>query len=155
VKFYMFRNRRCLNHCYTRGEILEDWKIKIAGLWIVAELSAIVGNLLELYESGVIEGLIAGELAGMQVTPELMLVLAILFLIGPVMAFLSLALKDSINRWVNIIVGVVFVGFTILTIGEYLTVQSAYSASKILIEVVGLVFLVLIVWYAWKSKQKA
>ena len=131
----------------------EDWKLKISVLWLVAELSAIVGNVLELYEPGVIEGLIDGELAGMQVTPEMMLVLAILFLIGPVMAFLSLTLKDSINRWANIIVGAVFFGFTLLTIGEYLTIQSAYSASKILIEVVGLVFIALIVWYAWKSKH--
>jgi hypothetical protein len=131
----------------------EDWKLKISVLWLVAELSAIVGNVLELYEPGVIEGLIDGELAGMQVTPEMMLVLAILFLIGPIMAFLSLTLKDSINRWANIIVGAVFFGFTLLTIGEYLTIQSAYSASKILIEVVGLVFIALIVWYAWKSKH--
>ena len=131
----------------------EDWKLKISVLWLVAELSAIVGNVLELYEPGVIEGLIDGRLAGMQVTPEMMLVLAILFLIGPIMAFLSLTLKDSINRWANIIVGAVFFGFTLLTIGEYLTIQSAYSASKILIEVVGLVFIALIVWYAWKSKH--
>jgi hypothetical protein len=29
---------------------LEDWKIKIAALWLIAELVAIVGQLIELYE---------------------------------------------------------------------------------------------------------
>jgi len=133
---------------------LEDWKIKISVLWLVGELVAIVGNMLELYEPGVIEGLIAGELAGMQITPELMLVMAILFLIAPVMAFLSLTLKDSINRWANIIVGIVFTGLGLITTIEYLAKQSAYSAYAILIEIVGIVVTALIVWYAWKSKQK-
>jgi hypothetical protein len=69
---------------------MEDWKIRIVALWLIAELVAIAGNLLELYEPDVIEGLIAGEMAGMKMTPELMVVNAILFLIAPLMAFLSL-----------------------------------------------------------------
>jgi len=134
---------------------LEDWKIKISVLWLIGELVAIVGNMLELYEPGVIEDLLVGEYAGMQITPELMVVMAFLFLIAPAMAFLSLTLKDSVNRWANIIVGIVVTGFGLLTVFEYLAEQSAYSAYSILIEIAWVVVTALIVWYAWKSKQKA
>jgi positive regulator of sigma E activity len=134
---------------------LEDWKIKISVLWLIGELVAIAGNLLELYETGLIEGLIAGELAGMQITPELMLLNAILFLIAPLMAFLSLTSKDSFNRWANIIVGIVLAGFGFLTLFEYLAQQSAFLASQLLIEIAWIVITALIVWYAWKSRQEA
>jgi len=78
---------------------LEDWKVRLSLLWVVGWLVGIVGNMLELYEPGVIEEISAGEMAGVQITPELMLMMAVLFLIGPVMALLSITLKDSINRW--------------------------------------------------------
>jgi positive regulator of sigma E activity len=135
-------------------KFLEDWKIKIAALWLIAELVAIVGNLIELYEPGFVEGLIAGEYAGMQITPELMVLNAILFLIAPLMAFLSLTLKDSINRWANIIVGIVLTAFGFLTLAEYLAQNSAYLASEILVEIAWIVATALIVWHAWKSKPK-
>jgi putative Ca2+/H+ antiporter (TMEM165/GDT1 family) len=87
-------------------------------------------------------------------TPELMMVLVITFLIPPLMAFLSLTLKDSINRWLNIILGIVFAGFALVGPIGYLAIQPAYSAYAILIGIVGFVATALIVWYAWKSKQK-
>ena len=86
----------------------------------------------------------------MQITPELMLLNALLFLIAPLMAFLSLGLKDSFNRWANIIVGIVLAGFGFLTVFEYLAQQSAFLASEILIEIAWIVVTALIVWYAWK-----
>ena len=133
---------------------MEDWKIKIIALWFIAELVAIVGNLIELYEPGFIEGVIAGKYAGIEITPELMVLNAILFLIAPLMAILSLTLKDSINRWANIIVGIVLTIFGFATIAEYLAQSSTYLASEILIEIAWVLTIVLIAWYAWKSKQK-
>jgi hypothetical protein len=53
-----------------------------------------------------------------------MVVNAILFLIAPLMAFLSLTLKDSINRWANIIVGIVITAFGLLTIASISSVVS-------------------------------
>jgi len=111
--------------------------------------------MLELYEPGVIEEIIAGEMAGVSITPELMLMMAVLFLIGPVMALLSISLKDSMNRWANVIVGVFITGLGLFTTVEYLAEQSAYSGYATLIELVGVVISALIVWHAWKSKQKA
>jgi len=133
---------------------MENAKIRLSLLWVVGWLVGIVGNMLELYEPGVIEEIIAGEMAGVRITPELMLMMAVLFLIGPVMALLSITLKDSINRWANIIVGIFITGLGLFTTIEYLAEQTAYSAYAILIEVVGVVITALIVWYAWKWPKK-
>jgi hypothetical protein len=70
------------------------------------------------------------------------------------MAFLSLTLKDLINRWLNIIVSIVFI--VLIPIGTgFGLIPTAYLPSVVIIAIVQIVALVLIVWYAWKSKQKA
>ena len=123
---------------------MEDWKIKIAVLWSVFEFCMIAISMVENYLLH-IEEMIADT------TPELMMVLVITFLIPPLMAFLSLTLKDSINRWLNIIVGIVFI---VLMPSGAPPFPTAYLPSLIIITIVEIVALALIVWYAWKSKQK-
>jgi len=105
-------------------------------------------------EPGVMEDFIlTGEIGGMKITPEVLLLLAILILAPLVMAFLSLTLKDSINRWANIIVGIVYTGFQLIALIETLTLASVY-AYAVLMEFSKVVAPALVVWYAWKSKQK-
>jgi len=49
-----------------------------------------------------------------------------------------------VNRWANIIVGILFVVINVIGLSTY-----PWGYDKFLI-IVGLVFNVLIVWYAWK-----
>jgi len=70
--------------------------------------------------------------------------IAMLMVIPIIMVLLSLTLKNPANRWVNIVVAIVFFGFNLIGLPTY---PSAYD--KFLI-VVGLAFNVLTVWYAWK-----
>ena len=84
-----------------------------------------------------------------------MLIVSIEFLVPFFMAFLTLTLKDSINRWANIIVGIVFTGIALISAIESLTKQSAYSAYAVLMWLSIIVVTALVVWYAWKSKQKS
>jgi Ca2+/H+ antiporter len=133
---------------------LEDWKIKISVLWLIYGVAVLAEAILGYLELGVIEQVIAGEIEGMQITPEVLLGFAIIFLIPLVLAFLSLTLKDSINRWLNIIAGIVLAVFGLMGPVEYLAKQSVYSAYVTLFGIVLVVASALIVWYAWKSKQK-
>jgi hypothetical protein len=137
---------------------LEDWKIKITVLWIVLWCAGILTPFLELYMPGYVKELFSGLHEGTPTTPELQLVIAFIMIIPLVMAFLSLTLKDSINRWANIIVGIVWIGASLFDPIAYGTGQSAYSAYAayvILIGIVEVMFTASIVWYAWKSKMKA
>ena len=128
---------------------MEDWKIKISVLWLFASVAFLAHQILVLMEPGIIAQLTAGEAEGLKIGPELILFFAILMLVPLLMAFLSLTLKDSINRWANIIVGAVFAVFFIGVIASV-----AKLSGEMLMTFSTVVALVLIVWYAWKSKQK-
>jgi len=124
---------------------LEDWKIKIAVLWSLIEFCMITFTM-------VLQSIPMETVA--ETTPEEILAIAISSLIPPIMAFLSLTLKDKANRWLNIIVGIVLI--VLIPIGSgFELIPTAYLPSTIVIAIVQIMALVLIVWYAWKSKQKA
>ena len=130
---------------------MEDWKIKISVLWLVWEFAAVTVPICEQYVPGLLEEAIA------EITPEMLVFLAIIMLIAPIMAFLSLILKNSVSRWANIIMGIVLVGLSLFGATSWVAEPSYidYSAFVILLGIVEVVVAALIVWYAWKSKQKA
>ena len=119
---------------------MEDVRIILSGLWVALMLTYLLGDVLRIFAGD----FTAGEIGGKQVTQVMWLGIAILMLIPIVMVFLSLTLKYPVNRWANIIVAIVLFVFNIIGLPTY---PSAYD--KFLI-VVGLVFNVLTVWYAWK-----
>ena len=127
---------------------MEDWKIKISVLWLFKALATLTFTMLMLTEPGVLQGIMAGEILGMKIGPEILLVGAIESLVPLVMSFLALTLKDSINRWANIIVGIIYTALNIISLTE------SPSAHGILMWVSAVVATALIVWYAWKSKRK-
>ena len=131
---------------------MEDWKIKIAVLWIFLAVGFSALAIVSLMTPGAIEQIIAGEIEGEPITEGLLFLFAILWLIPLTMAFLSLTMKDSANRWANIIVGIVWTALGIIDLGDTLNrgwLTLAFVAFS------KTVAAVLIVWYAWKSKQKA
>jgi len=93
-----------------------------------------------------------GEIGGLKIGQELLLIFAVLMLVPLVMAFLSLTLKDSSNRWANVIVGIVYTGFQLFALVGTLTASPVY-AYAVLIETAKVVVPALIVWYSWKSKR--
>lgn len=113
-------------------------------------LNGLMGGMLELFESGFIEQVIAGEIGGIQLTSEMLLFMAILMVIPPIMVFLSVTLKEKANRWANIILGIIFFGFGLFEIAGKVA-QPYFLVSGI----VGVVFAVLIVWYAYKWNLKS
>ena len=133
---------------------MEDWKIKIAVLWLIYNVAGLIAVALMFMEPGVVTELAEeGTIAGTKLGPEMLLAGAVTLLIPLVMAFLSLTLKDKMNRWTNIIVGIVYIG---LGIGDFAEVRTTeFPAYAILMIVSQFVVAALIVWYAWKSKQKA
>ena len=121
-------------------------KIKLSILWIGLMFFYLYNDVLSLYRQKILEGLLAGELEGVTFTQEVLFGAAILMAIPIFMVFLSIALPAKWNRWVNIVVGIfhaiVLVG-TVLAPGEIW----AYYALYMVFEAV---FIVLIIWYAWK-----
>jgi hypothetical protein len=119
--------------------------MKTAMLWVVLEFCVITFTL-------VLQSIPMETVA--ETTPEEILAIVVSSLIPPIMAFLSLTLKDKANHWLNIIVGIVFI--VLIPIGSgFELLPAAYLPPIIVITIVEVAALALIVWYAWKSKQKA
>jgi hypothetical protein len=134
---------------------MEDWKIKVAALWLFYVVAFLAVMILGEMEPGVLSQFLdTGEIGGMKIGQELLLFFAIMILVPLVMVFLSLTLKDSTNRWANVIVGIVYIGFQLFALVETLTLQTVY-AYAVLMETTKVIVPALIVWFAWKSKQKA
>jgi len=128
---------------------LEDWKIKISVLWLFASIAFLAHQIIVLMEPGIIAQLMAGEAEGQKISPGMILFFAILMLVPMMMAFLSLTLKDSLNRWLNIIVGTVFAVLWFISVIE--ATRSAYWGGA-LMTLSAVVASALIVWYAWKHR---
>jgi hypothetical protein len=119
---------------------MQEIQIKLSALWVALMLTYLLGDVLRIF-SGDIE---SGEIGGMKITQGMWLGIAILMVIPVVMVFLTLTLNDPVNRWANIIVAIFFFVFNLIGLPTY---PSAYDKFLIL---VGLVFNVLTVGYAWK-----
>jgi hypothetical protein len=128
---------------------MEDVKIKISVLWLFPLVGFLASAVLLFMEPGVLAELVEeGTIEGMQVGPELLLVGAIIDVLGPlVMVSLSLTLKGSMNRWLNIIVGGIYAVLEFITLLEELMNPKGYVVLMLIAAVVAPV---LIVWHAWK-----
>jgi len=124
-------------------------------LWLFYTVAFLAVMMLGTLEPGVLDQFLdTGEIGGMKIGQELLLFFAVMILVPLLMAFLSLSLKDSTNRWANVTVGIVYIGFQLFALIETLAVPSVY-AYAVLMEITKVIVPALIVWYSWKSKQKA
>ena len=121
-----------------------DTRITLSALWVALMLTYLLGDVLRIFSGD----FVGGEVEGMEVTQGMYLGLAILLVIPVVMVFLSLTLEYKANRWANIILAIVFFVFNLIGLPTY---PSAYDRFLI---IVGLVFNVLTVWYAWKWRKQ-
>ncbi|MEJ2209119.1 MAG: DUF6326 family protein [Anaerolineae bacterium] len=119
-------------------------KIKLAALWAALMFFYLYRDVLGFMEPGHVEDLLAGELGGVAMTEAVLLGSAALMAIPSVMVFLSLALKASVNRWVNLVLGIAHIALLAGTffVGSITTLYTFYAIAELLL-------MLLIVWHAW------
>jgi hypothetical protein len=103
-------------------------------------LTYLLGDVLRIFSGD----FLAGEIGGMAGSQAMYLLAAVILLIPIVMIPLSLFLNRTINRWVNILAAAGLFLFNAVGLPTY---PSLYDQFLI---VVGLVFNLLTVWYAWR-----
>ncbi len=130
---------------------MEDWRIKLSVLWLFAITTGLLTIIISFLEPGVIQGIIAGQLEGQTIGPQTLLLSAALLLVPPAMAFLSLVLPASANRWTNIALGIIFFITGLTDLPGNLADQSAHG---LLLNFSILVDTALIFLYAWRAKPK-
>ncbi len=108
-------------------EILR-WKTRIAVLWLFTAVAMSAHMVLSVFEPGVIELITAGK--AQLDEPAFIFSALFAWLIPLAMAYLSLTLQDSANRWANIILGIVVTAVNIShLLFEQLAQPSAHMAQ--------------------------
>lgn len=130
------------------------WKMRVATLWIFLGVGMLALMFAVIMPSDVLAEYIAtGKFEGETIDATMLAAMVALFALLPLaMAFLTLALRDPINRWANAIVGALAAAMWTLDLAEHSTKGLEIGAlGTVALIIAGL----LIVWHAWKWPKPA
>ncbi|WKZ35060.1 MAG: DUF6326 family protein [Anaerolineales bacterium] len=118
-----------------------DMKVLLSTLWIVVMFNMLKADILSLNIPDAAEEVARTSTSTGASIPQLMLIGAILGQLAIAMIILSRVLKYGLNRWVNIVVGIVTIA--------YIWGGMASYPHYVFIATVETLCLLLIVWFAW------
>ena len=123
-------------------------RLKLFALWSSVMFFYIYGDYFELYESGKLQEMLAGRMPFAAISQGVLLGMAGVMVVPCLMPFLSLVLPARLNRWLNIIFGLIY---------SLIMVVAANSSwyFYVLFGVIEIVLTLLIVWYAWTWPKEA
>jgi hypothetical protein len=131
----------------STSRILEDGRVgvrlKMSALWIAMLFLFAYGDIFGFFAPGQIEEVLGGEVSGITITQAFLFSVSVYVAIASAMVYLTLVLRPSITRWMNVVLPVLYiVSIALSAIGEtwayYYFLSIAESA-----------LLLLIIWYAW------
>ncbi len=130
--------------------ILQDDKVNVkiilSALWVAVMFIYVYADIKTLFQPEIPEQIISGIVGGMTINQSFLFAAAILMSIPPIMILLSLILKPSINRWLNIIVS--FLHILLIIITRFVPGKIWYY--YIYYQSIEAIFHSLIIWYAWR-----
>ena len=130
------------------------WKLRVSMLWIFLGIGTLAMFFAVLMPAPVLSEYIAtGQFEGETIDATMLALMIGLFCLLPLaMAFVTLALRDPINRYANGILGVVVAVMWTWDLAEHASKGLEIGA---LITVTLIVVSALIVWHAWKWPKPA
>jgi hypothetical protein len=138
-----------INKTTKMEDVKINVKMKLSALWVALMLLYIYADIFKLFMPGEIEKMISGRQGPLPTTQSSLLTASVLMIFPAVMVFLSLTLRPKVNRWANIILGVLY---TFVNISNLIGETWAFYVFFGIVEIV-LTFL--IVGYAWKWRNPA
>jgi hypothetical protein len=150
------RRRATMNSNRKAASLLEDVKIdvkiKLSALWIAVTFLYVYADIISFFRKEMIEEILTGEVAGIQINQIFLFGAGILMAIPAVMIFLSLILKAKANRWVNIILSIIYICIIILL--QFMPGKGEVWAYYAFYNILELGLHLLIVLYAWKWPEQ-
>jgi hypothetical protein len=127
---------------------------RLSVLWVIMAVGTVSAMFLSLLMPGVIQGIMAGEMEGWELTEGMMGIYALFFIIPIALAIVSLTLKGSTNRWLNFIFGIIWVIWFIVEIFGHAIGGEAASIAVWLMIIAGIAVSACIVYFAWKLPKQ-
>ncbi len=131
-----------------------EWKVRIAFLWIIMAISTSAESILYIAHPGNINDAIAGKIEGQQVTTGFLAMLAAFWVIPFVLAFLTFVLKDTVNRGMNMVMGLLLAGLWATDLLGPLFTGDGLEVANAAVMVVTVAAGVLIFWHALRWPQQ-
>jgi hypothetical protein len=123
-------------------------RILLSVLWAFVILNFFARDIHELGRPGMLEQMMSGTIDGVAITEKLMLLGGIMIEIPILMTVLALLLPHGMNRWANIVVG-------LLTMVMIVTMNLQPDLDNVFfmgIQFIALTFIVRIAWQ-WPTSQ--
>ena len=119
---------------------------RLSMLWIFIMFNMVFADILSFMYPGALKEVLTGYAGGVHVTPGFLLGAAVVTEIPIAMIVLSRVLKHGVNRWANIVAGVI-------TIAYVIGGGSLNQIHYIFFAAMEVACALLIVWYAWKWRN--
>lgn len=100
-----------------------DTKVKLSAAWVTLIAFYIYADFLSLYRPGQIDEVRRGIMGPLQVSQGTLVVASLIVMIPAVMILLSLLLPAGVNRWLNLILAILY---TIVNVGNLAGESWAY-----------------------------
>ncbi|HRE27320.1 MAG TPA: DUF6326 family protein [Anaerolineales bacterium] len=122
-----------------------DLRAKLSALWIFLLINMIYADILSFSLADTVRDILAGNAGGITITPEFMLLAAVMTEIPMVMVIASRLLNYRLNRLANIVSGI----FTIV----YVIGLGSLTPHYIFIASIEVLCAAWIVWLAWQWRD--
>ncbi len=119
-------------------------KLKLAALWASFMFLYIYVDYFHLYMPGMLDDLLAGKVFTFDISQVFLLIVMVLVAIPAFMIFLSVAMPNKVNRWVNPIVAAIYIPYMLFNLVGEAWAHMYFAAA------VEVAHLILIIWYARK-----
>jgi hypothetical protein len=124
----------------------EEMKTRFSTLWIFIMFNMAFADIIGMTYPGFMAKIVAGTpVDGVVVTPTLLLIGAFILEIPTAMILLSRLLKHGINRWVNMIGGLITIIFV--------TGMGSPTIVYYFFETIEVLSCLTIIWFAWKWRN--
>jgi hypothetical protein len=124
-------------------------KARLAVLWVMKAIGFSVFLFLGMMKYDTMENMWNAK--GLQVNDATAVVFGFLWWIPLIMAWLSMTLKGSANRWSNFVLGIIM---GVLVIFDMVGNASISSPAMVVDFIFGILICGLIAWYAWKLPKE-
>lgn len=132
-----------MNEQSNHPSVLESFKVntrfKLAALWTSVMFCYLYGDFFSLFVPGRVMKLNEGNSGTGTTTPVMLLCYALMMSIPAIMVFLSLVLKPTLSKWLNIVFGIVFTVIMALilfsTSGKFMLFYSYLAVVEIMLTI--------------------
>ncbi len=123
---------------------------RLSLLWIFLTVNYIYCDVFSLHDGATLKELTTGVVGGLEITPTFLAAFAAIMELAMIMIVLSRLLPHAINRWANVVIGVLLAAIQIWSL-----TQGTPMPHYIFFSVVELATLAVIVWTAFGWRKEA